>query len=102
MCTSLQPKPVFAVVGGGLCGAALSLSLSRAGIVHTVYESAAAFSEIGAGITLLSNAIQALTKIEPKLAEYLERDTMWNKSEGYEHTTMIYKVGMKEMRSGER
>jgi phytoene dehydrogenase-like protein len=39
-----------AIIGGGLGGLAAALSLLRVGMEVEVYEQAAAFGEIGAGI----------------------------------------------------
>lgn len=48
------------VVGGGIGGMTTALSLSRAGWSVRLYERAAAFSEIGAGIMLTPNATRVL------------------------------------------
>lgn len=40
----------LAIVGGGIAGLTLSISLTKRSIPHTLYESAAAFGEIGAGV----------------------------------------------------
>ena len=42
----------IAIVGGGLGGLALAIGLQHVGVPVHVYEQAAVFSEIGAGITL--------------------------------------------------
>ncbi len=50
----------FIVVGGGIGGLTAAIALRRAGIDVDVYEQAAELSEVGAGITLASNALRAL------------------------------------------
>ncbi|KAI0756258.1 FAD/NAD-P-binding domain-containing protein [Daedaleopsis nitida] len=49
-----------AIVGGGVCGLACAVALQDAGITAEVFEAAAAFGEIGAGIGLGPNAVRAL------------------------------------------
>lgn len=93
-------KPELAIVGAGLGGVTLSIALSRVGVAHKIYESAQGFSEIGAGISMLPNALQALTLIEPKLKDWIERETTWNRSLERRGTTIVYKAGMAQMKSG--
>lgn len=48
------------VVGGGIGGLATAVALRRVGWSVTVLERAAAFEEVGAGISLMSNALASL------------------------------------------
>ncbi|HUQ59813.1 FAD-dependent monooxygenase [Lentzea sp.] len=48
------------VVGGGIGGLAAAVSLRRVGWEVVVYERAAAFGEIGAGVGVMPNAMRAL------------------------------------------
>src|SRR4051794_34129803 len=50
----------IAIVGGGIGGLALALSLHRLGLQCDVYESAPEVREIGVGITLLPHAMREL------------------------------------------
>ena len=51
-----------AIVGGGIGGMALALSLHVAGVHDVdVYESAPAIRELGVGINLLPHAVRELT-----------------------------------------
>jgi 2-polyprenyl-6-methoxyphenol hydroxylase-like FAD-dependent oxidoreductase len=50
----------IAIVGGGIGGLALALSLHRAGVSCDVHESAPEVREIGVGITLLPHAMREL------------------------------------------
>jgi 2-polyprenyl-6-methoxyphenol hydroxylase-like FAD-dependent oxidoreductase len=50
----------IAIVGGGIGGLALALSLHRLGVESDVYESAPEIREIGVGITLLPHAMREL------------------------------------------
>ena len=47
------------VVGGGICGLATALALHRVGIVASVFERAPEICEVGAGLSLWSNAVQS-------------------------------------------
>jgi salicylate hydroxylase len=52
--------PRVAIIGGGIAGLAAALALHRRGVEVTVYEQAAALSEIGAGVQMTPNAMNAL------------------------------------------
>ena len=58
---SVRVAPRVAIVGGGIGGLALALSLHRAGIECDVYESVPDVREIGVGITLLPHAMREIT-----------------------------------------
>lgn len=49
-----------AIIGGGIAGLATAAGLTRRGWQVRVYEQAGAFSAVGAGISLWSNALRAL------------------------------------------
>ncbi|KAJ3869315.1 FAD/NAD-P-binding domain-containing protein [Lentinula novae-zelandiae] len=49
-----------AICGGGLCGLACAVALSRAGISVTVFEASSFSQEAGAGVGLGPNAVRAL------------------------------------------
>lgn len=53
-------SPRIAVIGGGIAGLAAAVALHRRGIEVTVYEQAPALSEIGAGVQMTPNAMNAL------------------------------------------
>lgn len=52
--------PRVAVIGGGIAGLAAAVALHRRGVEVTVYEQASALSEIGAGVQMTPNAMNAL------------------------------------------
>ncbi|TFK80493.1 salicylate hydroxylase [Polyporus arcularius HHB13444] len=49
-----------AVIGGGVCGLACAIALQNAGVPVEIFEAAAAFGEVGAGIGIGPNAVRAL------------------------------------------
>lgn len=51
------------VIGGGICGLTTAIALIRQGFEVLVFERSDALREVGAGITLWSNAMYALKKI---------------------------------------
>ncbi|KAJ7168315.1 FAD/NAD-P-binding domain-containing protein [Mycena crocata] len=65
MFSTSEPKAVIknfrvAIVGGGLCGLACAVGLTRFGIKADVFEAAPKFDEVGAGVHLGPNALCAL------------------------------------------
>ena len=50
----------IAIVGGGIGGAALAASLHQRGFTPHIFERAAAFGEIGAGVQMTPNAVKVL------------------------------------------
>jgi salicylate hydroxylase len=53
-------SPRIAIIGGGIAGLAAAVALHRRGIEVAVYEQAPALSEIGAGVQMTPNAMNAL------------------------------------------
>lgn len=51
------------VIGAGIGGSALALSLEKAGVDYMLLEQAAAFGEVGAGIQLSPNAVKILEQL---------------------------------------
>ncbi|KAF2084573.1 FAD/NAD(P)-binding domain-containing protein [Saccharata proteae CBS 121410] len=63
----------IAVVGGGIAGLTLAIGLLKHNIPVTVYESAHAFGEIGAGVAFGANAARAMALIDPEVREGFNR-----------------------------
>ncbi|KAI9926708.1 hypothetical protein ASPWEDRAFT_177282 [Aspergillus wentii DTO 134E9] len=49
-----------AIIGGGIAGVTLAIALHHRQIPVTIYEQAAAFGEVGAGVSFSPNAVQAM------------------------------------------
>jgi 2-polyprenyl-6-methoxyphenol hydroxylase-like FAD-dependent oxidoreductase len=56
-------KPNFAIIGAGIGGLAAAATLRRAGFAVRVFEQAARFARIGAGIQMMPNSMQVLRRI---------------------------------------
>lgn len=54
----------FAILGGGIAGLSAAIALQQIGINALVFEAAAEFKPVGAGLTLAPNAIQALEQLQ--------------------------------------
>ncbi|UKZ94646.1 uncharacterized protein TrAFT101_009501 [Trichoderma asperellum] len=60
----------IAIVGGGIGGLALAIGLQQYSHIQVkIYESAAKFSEIGAGVFFGANSIRAMSLIHPAIGE---------------------------------
>lgn len=73
MASPLSKRLHVAIVGGGLCGLALAIALTKRGVSYTIYETRASFTEIGAGINLAPNSLEAFNLIDPSLGEVIFR-----------------------------
>jgi salicylate hydroxylase len=71
----------IAVVGGGIGGLVLTLSLLSQRIPVTLYEAARKFGEIGAGVSFGPNAARAMKLISPHIYEAFEARATRNQSE---------------------
>jgi 2-polyprenyl-6-methoxyphenol hydroxylase-like FAD-dependent oxidoreductase len=65
----LRQRPSIAIIGGGITGLTLALSLNEQDIGCRVFEAATAFRPLGVGINLLPHAMRELSQLglEPAL-----------------------------------
>ena len=73
--STMPPASDFniAIIGAGIGGLALAISLSHLSIPFTIYESATAFSAVGAGIGLGPNALRAMDLIDSRFrSQYMD------------------------------
>lgn len=59
----MQSDMTIAIIGGGIAGAAIAAALQRKGFKPHIFERAAEFGEIGAGIQMTPNAVKVLKEI---------------------------------------
>ncbi|KAI0454986.1 mannitol 1-phosphate dehydrogenase 2 [Xylaria acuta] len=81
----------FAIVGGGITGLTLAISLLKHNVPFTLYESAAQFGEIGAGVGFGPNAVTAMSLISPQMKEGYERcrTLQWESKQNVWFTTRV-------------
>lgn len=83
----------IAIIGGGLGGLALAVGLLKHGIQVHIYESAGAFSEIGAGVAFGINSITALHLLDPRLLEGYKKHATFNADPSRARTFMSFRWG---------
>ena len=83
----------IAIVGGGIAGLTLTLSLLSHGIPVTLYEAASKFGEIGAGVSFGPNAIRAMKLISPRVLEAFEARATYNQSNEKNVTWFDFRYG---------
>ena len=84
-----------AIVGGGIAGLCLALSIvSHTSIPVTVYEAASKFGEIGAGLAFGPNAVRAMSLISDELYEKFKSGATFNLSPEKKHIFFDFRLGM--------
>ncbi|KAI8183532.1 FAD-dependent monooxygenase azaH [Colletotrichum sp. SAR 10_86] len=76
----------IAIIGGGIAGVALAISLVKRNVPCTIYEKAQAFGEIGAGLGITPNATRAMKACDPVIYQVFDRvaqpDILWTFFDG--------------------
>lgn len=83
----------IAIVGGGIGGVALGLSLHAQQVPFHIYESAASFGEIGAGVTFGPNVIRALHGISPAMLQAYAKHVTTNEPPARPDAFLTYRRG---------
>ena len=97
MASLSSPKPFsLAIVGGGIGGLCLANSLFRHNIPVHVYEAARAFSEIGAGVGLSPNALEAMALQASAILEGCKRCVTTKASPSESGRFFIFRYGMRK------
>ncbi|KAI6082337.1 mannitol 1-phosphate dehydrogenase [Hypoxylon rubiginosum] len=81
----VEAPPTIAIIGAGIGGLALAIGLIKRNVPVTVYEAAAEFSSVGAGIGLGPNALNAMDLINPTFRERYEKIKTKNERPEFEH-----------------
>ncbi|KAK2605704.1 hypothetical protein N8I77_008526 [Diaporthe amygdali] len=97
-----KPVPSIAIVGGGIAGLTLALNLikrskspssSQPKYSVTIYESAHAFAEIGAGVSFGPNASRAMKAIGPEVYAAFEKTETRNQFESKQDVWFDFRFG---------
>jgi salicylate hydroxylase len=82
-----------AIVGGGISGLVLAVGLQRRNIPITLYEAAARFGEIGAGVSFGPNAVDAMILIDPAIRKGFDNRATYNQWESSRSSWFDFRVG---------
>jgi salicylate hydroxylase len=90
-----SPKREYnlAIIGGGISGLTLAITLLRYNIPITIYEAAAHFAEIGAGVYLGPNAGRAMKLMSPKIHDAFLKTRTVNQWKEKEDSWFTIRVG---------
>ncbi|RDW85248.1 hypothetical protein BP6252_02838 [Coleophoma cylindrospora] len=78
----------IAIIGAGIGGLALAIGLLRQNVPYTLYEAAAEYSTIGAGVGLGPNALRAMDMIDPRFRALYEDISSGNLTPNKNHVMM--------------
>ncbi|KAF1944950.1 salicylate 1-hydroxylase-like protein [Clathrospora elynae] len=75
MTSSTPRSPTIAIIGGGIAGLTLTIALLKKcpHLPITLYESASAFGEIGAGVGFQPVQVRTMSLIDPRIATAFEK-----------------------------
>lgn len=88
------PKPfTIAIVGGGIGGVSLAISLAAQNVPFHIYESAPSFGEIGAGVAFGPNVVRAIHGISPAMLRAYARHVTANEPPETAAAFLTYRKG---------
>jgi salicylate hydroxylase len=91
---SSSKKPFdLAIVGGGISGLTLAITLLQHDVNLTIYEAASHFGEIGAGVALGPNAGRAMEMMSPKIYNAFMKCKTGNVWESKHNSWFTIRVG---------
>ncbi|KAF1839725.1 mannitol 1-phosphate dehydrogenase [Decorospora gaudefroyi] len=94
MASTSSPKPYsLAIVGGGISGLCLAITLLQYDVPLTIYEAAPHFGEIGAGVALGPNAGRAMELMSPKIYDAFMKCKTGNADESHQDSWFTIRVG---------
>ena len=82
-----------AIIGGGIAGLSLALSLHGRGVPFKIYEQASKFAEIGAGVSFSPNAVTAMKACHAGVFEAFEKTCTRNQWESKQNVWFDYLDG---------
>jgi salicylate hydroxylase len=92
--TSSSSKPnSLAIVGGGIAGLTLAITLLEYNIPLTIYEAAPHFGEIGAGVAFGPNAGRAMELMSPKIYDAFMKCKTGNADDSKSDSWFTIRVG---------
>jgi salicylate hydroxylase len=85
-----EPDSPFtvAIIGAGIGGLTLAIGLLKENVPFVLYEAAAKYSVIGAGVGIGPNAVRAMYMIDPKLRDMYYETSSGNLTPGKENVMM--------------
>lgn len=95
-----ESQPTIAIVGGGIGGLSTAIGLLSHSIPVTIYESAPAFAEIGAGMGLGPNAVHAMKMIDPRMYSGFQKCATRNAWQTKENHWFTFRRGDAEGKKG--
>ncbi|KAL5116788.1 hypothetical protein ACEQ8H_005269 [Pleosporales sp. CAS-2024a] len=94
MCDLSAAKPFnLAIVGGGISGLSLAITLLQHGVDLTIYEAAPHFGEIGAGVSFGPNAGRAMERMSPTIHDAFIRCKTENQHAAKHDSWFTIRVG---------